>query len=217
MAKPKFNYDSEEFYKEIYALAMQGLNDGEIAYSLGDNLGVVTDEDGRPLRDEDGKEIHNEAHGLTPTTFADMKNGKYKGWTDEENERRSKRISEELAHGRSRVLGIVRGRYLKAALGGIKIKGKVTRKRYNVINGQADMDNMVMEETNSESETAPNMQALANFLYHHDPQFRNIQKGIEEGDMLIKVKNGVSISRWLEKENDEEHDKDRAVIEGVGI
>ena len=32
MAKPKFNYDSEDFYKEIYALAMQGLNDGEIVY-----------------------------------------------------------------------------------------------------------------------------------------------------------------------------------------
>ena len=210
MAKPKFNYDSEEFYKEIYALAMQGLNDGEIAYALGDNLGVVLDDDGRVIEESGIK-------GLDPSRFSLMKEGKYECWTDEENERRGKRIRKELAHGRAKVLGIVRGRYLKAALGGIKIKGKVTRKRYNVINGQADMDNMVMEETNSESETAPNMQALANFLYHHDPQFRNIQKGIEEGDMLIKVKNGVSISRWLEKENDEEHDKDRAVIEGVGI
>ena len=217
MAKPKFNYDGDYFYREIFALAMQGLNDGEIAYSLGDNLGVVKDSYGQPVTDEEGKEVKTDIFGLTPSTFSEMKAGKYKGWTEEENERRSKRISEELAHGRSRVLGIVRGRYLKAALGGIKIKGKVTRKRYNVINGRKDEDNMVVEETNSESETAPNMQALANFLYHHDPQFRNIQKGIEDGELQIKVKNGVSINAWLEKENEEEHNQDRQAIEGIGI
>lgn len=194
MAKPKFNYDGEDFYKEIYALAMQGLTDAEIAYNLGDSLGVAQDENGVPYV--------TEAKGLRPSTFAEMKAGKYDPWTAEENERRSKRITDELAHGRAKVLGIVRGRYLKAALGGIKIKGSVTRKRYNVINGEKDMNNMVMEETESVSETAPNMQALANWLYHHDTQFRNIQKGIEDGDLLIKVKNGVSIGAWLEKENE---------------
>lgn len=212
MAKPKFNYDGEEFYKEIYALAMQGLNDAEIAYALGDNLGVVLDDDGNVIHE-------SEIKGLDPDTFAAMKEGSYPLWTDEEKERRCKRIKKELAHGRAKVMGIVRGRYLKAALGGIKIKGKVTRKRYNIINGIADMQNMVMEETNSEQETAPNMQALANFLYHHDPQFRNIQKGIEDGDMIVRVKNGVAINAWLEKENEteKEHDKDRQAIEGVGI
>ena len=202
MAKPKFNYDGDYFYREIFALALQGLNDGEIAYSLGDNLGVVKDSEGEPVTDEDGNEIKTGIHGLTPTTFSEMKNGKYDQWSEEENERRSKRINEELAHGRARVLGIVRGRYLKAALGGIKVKGNVTRKRYNIINGEKDLNNMVMEETESVQETAPNMQALANFLYHHDPQFRNIQNGIEDGDINIKVKNGVSISAWLEKENE---------------
>ncbi len=186
MAKPKFDYDSEDFYKEIYALAMQGLQDGEIAYALGDSLGVA---------------------GLTPTTFSEMKAGKYKGWNDEENAKRGARISEELAHGRSRVLGIVRGRYLKAALGGIKVKGKVVRMRYNVVNGVADKNNRIEDITESEQETAPNMQALANFLYHHDPQFRNIQRGIEDSDVQIKVKNGVSISAWLERENELEKEE----------
>ena len=194
MAKPKFNYDSEDFYKEIYALAMQGLQDAEIAYNLGDSLGVAEDKNGVPY--------YNEARGLSPEAFSQMKNGTYIRWTEEENARRSARIVKELAHGRAKILGIVRGRYLKAALGGIKIKGSVRRKRYNIVNGVKDEDNMVMEETESVQETAPNMQALANFLYHHDPQFRNIQKGIEEGDLLIKVKNGVSIGAWLEKENE---------------
>ena len=208
MAKPKFNYDGEEFYKEIYALALQGLNDAEIAYALGDNLGVVLDDEGNVIEESQIK-------GLDPATFALMKEGKYKGWNAEENERRGKRMSKELAHGRAKILGIVRGRYLKAALGGIKIKGKVVRKRYNVVNGVADMQNRIEDVTESESETAPNMQALANFLYHHDPQFRNIQKGIEEGDMDIKVDNGVDITAWLRKENDEE--KERKEIESIGI
>lgn len=194
MAKPKFNYDGEDFYKEIYALAMQGLTDGEIAYNLGDSLGVAEDENGVPYE--------TNVRGLTPSVFAEMKNGKYDPWTKEENERRSKRINEELAHGRAKILGIVRGRYLKAALGGIKVKGKVTRKRYNIVNGEKDEMNMVVDESESVQETAPNMQALANYLYHHDKQFRDIQKGIEEGDLLIKVKNGVSIGAWLEKENE---------------
>ena len=205
MAKPKFNYDGEDFYKEIYALAMQGLQDAEIAYNLGDSLGVANDENGVPY--------YNEARGLSPDVFNKMKNGTYEGWNEEENKRRSERISRELAHGRAKILGIVRGRYLKAALGGIKIKSHSQRKRYNIINGEKDELNMVMEETDSMSETAPNMQALANFLYHHDPQFRNIQKGIEDGDINIKVKNGVSISAWLEKENEE----DKKRIEEVGI
>ena len=194
MAKPKFNYDGEDFYKEIYALAMQGLQDAEIAYNLGDSLGVAEDENGVPY--------YNDVRGLSPEVFAKMKNGNYENWTEEENKRRGERITQELAHGRAKILGIVRGRYLKAALGGIKIKASSKRKRYNIINGAKDEDNMVMEESESVSETAPNMQALANFLYHHDPQFRNIQKGIEDGDLIVKVKNGISIGAWLEKENE---------------
>lgn len=41
MARPKkFDYDSDDFYDEILALAMQGLTDAEIADSLADKLGV---------------------------------------------------------------------------------------------------------------------------------------------------------------------------------
>lgn len=195
MAKPKFNYDSEDFYKEIYALALQGLNDAEIAWALGDNLGVVLDDEGNIIKESETK-------GLTPDTFAAMKGGSYPLWTPEERERRSARIKKELAHGRAKILGIVRSRYLKAALGGIKVKGHVTRRRYNIIKGIKDEDNMVVEEVNSEQETAPNMQALANFLYHHDPQFRNIQRGLDEAEADIKVNNGVSIRSWIERENE---------------
>lgn len=42
MARPKkFDYDSDDFYDEILAIAMQGLTDAEIADSLADKFGVA--------------------------------------------------------------------------------------------------------------------------------------------------------------------------------
>ena len=86
------------------------------------------------------------------------------------------------------------------------MKGTVKRKRYQVINGVEDKDNYIMDETTSEQHTAPNMQALANWLYHHDPEFRRLQKGIEDGDIQITVKNGVDINKWLDFENSLENE-----------
>ena len=63
---PKFDYDSEDFYDEILALAMQGLTDAEIADALQDKFGEALDEQ----------------------TFNCMKNGNYIGWSEEENKRR---------------------------------------------------------------------------------------------------------------------------------
>ena len=34
MAKRRFNYDGDEFYNEILALALQGFTDKEIAFNL---------------------------------------------------------------------------------------------------------------------------------------------------------------------------------------
>lgn len=191
MAKPKFDYDSEKFYEAIRKLATRGYKDAEIAQSLGDELGV----------DNNGKIFQ-----ILPQTFCEMKSGCYKGWTKEENERRGKRITEELARARDKITGIVRGTYLAAALGRHVVKGTVKRKRYQVINGIEDKDNYIMDETTSEQHTAPNMQALANWLYHHDPEFRRLQKGIEDGDIQITVKNGVDINKWLDFENSLENE-----------
>lgn len=64
MAKPKHNYDSEDFYIDIGTFALQGMNDAEIADAL----------------------------DLDTETFSCMKNGNYYCWTKEENERRGSRI-----------------------------------------------------------------------------------------------------------------------------
>ena len=64
-AARKHDYDSNDFYLAIEALATRGYYDKEIADEL--NLGQ--------------------------DVFSAMKGGRYTGWNKEENERRSKRIS----------------------------------------------------------------------------------------------------------------------------
>lgn len=91
MAKPKHDYDSEKFRQDIAIAASSGMTDEEIADTL----------------------------NLSPEAFSRMKNGKMDIWSDEENERRGASIRQVLARARRKTNAIVRGRYLKAALGGI--------------------------------------------------------------------------------------------------
>ena len=52
---PKYDYDNNEFYDEIFFLAFNDTTDSEIAYSM----------------------------GLTEAVFNQMKNGKYDKWSDD--------------------------------------------------------------------------------------------------------------------------------------
>lgn len=187
---PKFDYDGDDFYDEVASLALQGFNDSEIAFSLSNG-------------------------GLDPDVFGSMKNGNYGAWSKEENERRSARLNRVLARSRSKTLSIVRGRYLKAALGGIKNKTKVLKYLQEPCGcggGDSKCEDCggtgfitsttkaIVQE--SEIELPPNMQALATWLYHHDPEWRKIQRGKDEeaDDIPQNVSRGVSISKWIEEE-----------------
>lgn len=178
MARPKkFDYDSIDFYDEILALSMQGLTDAEIADALGDKFGV----------------------SLSPEVFSCMKNGKYEAWSDNENERRSAKLSKVLARGRNKINGIVRGAYLKAAIGGKKIRSKsVTRRKLKVDNVYTDDEEI--QTTESESEMPPSIQALATWLYHHDPEWRKIESKQEED--LEMGRGSIDITKWLEANED---------------
>ena len=186
MAKPKFDYEGKEFYEEIKNLAMQGQKDSEIAYSLADKFGV----------------------DLTPAVFIRMKNGSYEGWDRKKNKQRIERISLSLERGREKINALVRGRFLKTALGGIKVKGTSTIKRNVIINGEPTGD-VVIETRETEQETPPNMQALATWLYHFDKDWRKVQqakKDEETNGIPFDPKKGVSINKWIEKEIEENSD-----------
>lgn len=189
MAKPKFDYDSEEFYSEIQGLAMQGYKDSEIAYSLAHKFGV----------------------DLNPQVFSRMKSGKYDNWTEEQNKSRSVKISQNLVRGREFINAIVRGKFLKTALGGVKVKGTTTVKRHLVVNG-VKTDDEIVETRTTEQETPPNMQALSTWLYHFDPEWRYIQKGKRDEEEEKKIpfdpKKGISINKWIEKEIEENSEYD---------
>lgn len=178
MAPPrKHDYDSEEFYQDIFGFAMQGFNDAEIADAL----------------------------DLDPETFTCMKRGNYIGWNDDDNKQRSDRILKVLARGRRKVTAIVRGRYLKAALGGIKTKNVSTVKRpvYDPVTGLKTEDQIV-QINEAEFESPPNVQALATWLYHHDPEWRKVQRGqdTDSSDIPENVQHGIDIDAWIRKETE---------------
>ena len=165
---PKHDYDDDEFYDQVFYYALNGATNTEI--------GIMLD--------------------LLPDTFIRMVNGTYSKWSEEQNEKRSKRLVRVLTSAREKINLKVRGRYLQAALGGIKVKSKVTR----YIKGEEDETMEVVQET--ETELAPNMQALTTWMYHHDPEFRKIQRGAEPTDSQNvssgNIEQGVAISAWIE-------------------
>lgn len=132
-----------------------------------------------------------------------MKSGKYIGWNEEENERRSRRLLRVLTRGRRKINAIVRGRYLKAALGGLKTKNisRVKRPVYDEKTGQK-IGEEIVQINESETESAPNMQALSTWLYHHDEQWRKVQRGLdtEASDIPQDVEQGIDIDSWIKKE-----------------
>ena len=176
---PKFDYDSDDFYDEILALAMQGLTDAEIAYALQDKFGETLDE----------------------TTFSCMVNGNYREWSEDENKRRSEKLNKVLARGRRKITSIVRGAYLKAALGGKKIKSKTVVTRKMKING-VYTDDEDIQTSETEQELPYNVQALATWLYHHDKEWRKVERKQDEEstDIPVNIRKGVDIDNWIKNQ-----------------
>ena len=197
---PKFDYDGDEFYEEIYALAMQGLNDSEIAYALGDKFGQI----------------------LNPDVFGSMKNGNYAQWSKKQNKYRSERLNRVLARARAKINSIVRGTYLKSALGGKRVSSKVVsyvRQRCSCMGQDKDCphcggtgyfyltDKQVVQE--SETELPPNQQAMATWLYHHDPEWRKIQRNHDdESDIIKEGDRGIDIDKWITDHIEETNNND---------
>lgn len=185
-AQAKHDYDSTEFYLKLQELAMTGYNDAEIADLL----------------------------DLDEPVFNKMKNGKYEGWSKEQNERRSALISQVLTRGRKRIVGALRGTYIRAALGKIKPKSRTIKyveercecggdPECEICGGTGRIvrsDKWVTLET--EAESMPNMQAVATLLYHYDKDWRKIERkqDDEAQEVPMDVKHGVSIEDWINKE-----------------
>lgn len=186
MAKPKHDYDSPDFYKLIEQLAMNGYTDEEIANEL----------------------------DLAADVFGAMKNGNYQGWSEDDNNKRGSQIYRVLAHGRTKINALVRAAYLKAAFGGKKVKSSIVK----YVQEKCDClgqdrhcpkcggtgwvtltDKAVVQE--GETELPPNMQALTTWMYHHDVEWRKVERKQDEekGDNRIE---GFDINVVYNKKED---------------
>ena len=140
----KFDYTGKAFLSAIEDMARQGYCDASIAY------GLATKFDGARL---------------DPTYFNKLKNEKDKNGKPT---RRGIAISQALARGRVDVNAAVRATYLQMALGQRTVKTTVTQRLRNKY-GELTDDELV---STTEQEIAPNMQALATWLYNHDSDWR---------------------------------------------
>ena len=162
---PKFDYEDEKFYKTIEELAASGFTDASIAYGLAETFGV----------------------GLSPAKFSVMKNEKTRSGKPT---RRAERIGKALSRGRRTITQAAKSTYLQMALGQRKVntvvKQAIKRKCPCIFeNGMVPdkdchrcggtgwyyvTDQVIEEQTTME--LAPNMQALATWLFNHDEEWR---------------------------------------------
>ena len=89
------------------------------------------------------------AIGISPETFCIKKN-------------EYSQLSQVLARGRALVTSTVRAKFLAMALGGIKTKSTVVRKLKDMEGNLTGEEELQV----SESELAPNLQAMSVWLYH---------------------------------------------------
>ena len=103
-------------------------------------------------------------------------------------------ISEVLARGRATINATVRAKFLAMALGGIKTKSTVVRKLRDSEGNLTGEDELQV----SESELAPNLQAMSVWLYHHDEDWRKIErKQDEDADIPTDIEHGINIDSWI--------------------
>lgn len=176
--KPRHDFTNPEFLKAVEAMALKGFNDKEIAASF----------------------------GYCQQT-----------WCDKKNE--YEELREVLSRARESLNSVVRATYLKMALGKVKTKNVVTQ--YAKTRCQCEgadpncewcggtgvivsKNSAIVSET--EIELPPNMQALAMWMYHHDPEWRKIQRkeDVDEDDIPTDIKKGVNIDAWIKKVIEEE-------------
>ncbi|MCC8037280.1 MAG: hypothetical protein LIP02_03970 [Bacteroidales bacterium] len=191
MANPKHDYDSDEFYALMQRAASVCAYDKDVALIL----------------------------DIDVETFTSMKNGNYIGWTDKQNERRSKKILKVLARARSQAnmkawdcvmklgFGATKSRSRSIRGAGLRCHCKGKNKDCPDCRGTGWMmaDNedagVIVQET--ETETPPSLQALSLWLHHHDPNYRVISRGGEVADEDVDYSSdGLDIDAWIKKENE---------------
>jgi len=199
--KKKFNYDGKDFYDAIGNLASRDFNDEEIAMHVGEEvrniiearnsrlMDKIMEEDVDPNDLPELEDTSNIPDSLAYETFSRMKNGKYDGWTEQENALRSMLICQVLERARSKLCLVYKGVYDKLALGKWKTKSKTTTTSSKVNKDGERYEETVTTET--EQDLAPNLQALTMWRFHHDKEFREEMAAMKKMDVSVEADKGI--------------------------
>lgn len=199
--KKKFNYDGKDFYDAIGNLASRDFNDEEIALHVGEEvrniiearntrlMDKIMEEDVDPNDLPELEDTSNIPDSLAYETFSRMKNGKYDGWTEQENALRSMLICQVLERARSKLCLVYKGVYDKLALGKWKTKSKTTTTSSKVNKEGERYEETVTTET--EQDLAPNLQALTMWRFHHDKEFREEMAAMKKMDVSVEADKGI--------------------------
>lgn len=199
--KKKFNYDGKDFYDAIGNLASRDFNDEEIALHVGEEvrniiearnsrlMDKIMEEDVDPNDLPELEDTSNIPDSLAYETFSRMKNGKYDGWTEQENALRSMLICQVLERARSKLCLVYKGVYDKLALGKWKTKSKTTTTSSKVNKDGERYEETVTTET--EQDLAPNLQALTMWRFHHDKEFREEMAAMKKMDVSVEADKGI--------------------------
>lgn len=167
---------TEEVYEAICKLAIQGQLDEEIAYSLGD--------------------MFPDLKYLTAEEFEKIKKGTCRKIAEEERKKVSESVRLALDKGHKRTNALVRGRYLKTSLGGIKVHSKTVVTKHLVVDGQQTED-VNVETRETEQELGPNLSGLGVWLHHYDADWRRREVGDFDDEEDKAPTHGVPIDKWL--------------------
>ena len=117
--------------------------------------------------------------GLSPTYFYEKK-------------AEISELSEALVRVRAQTNAVVRQKYLKIGLGGLKVK-TVTRKIIEDSDGEEIHSEKIQEV---ETELPPNPSVLSQWLYAHDPEWREIIDASKRLDLTSKGE-AISFATFL--------------------
>lgn len=219
-AKPKFDYDGQDFYEAIGNLAGRDYDDYEIAQFIGEEIRAIVkkryedavDAAETPDQIPDEPNYDEIPNGLDPTVFSDMKNGRYVNWTKQENKLRSMLINQVLQRARGQLRLVYKGVYDNVALGKIKTKTTTTQERNSVTRDGVHFAETIT--TTTTQEMPPNLQALTMWRWHHDPEFKKAMTQMKRMDVSVEDKNidKIKINVVYNKKEDtdlQEHEKDK--------
>ena len=174
-------YDTDRFYSILSALGKKDATDKEIAAAL----------------------------NIAPETFSRMKNGKYEGWTDKQNEERSERICQVLTRARASLITALKDSYIKLATGNAKSTTTRFVQARCMCNGNdrecpacggTGYITLTDRSIVMEQQLPPNAQAITTLLRHYSPEWRKEEDEADDEELPQNVKNGIPVSHWIDAE-----------------